>query len=102
MSPVGAKPIGEAIGWNMRAARIEAGLTQKELGIAIGASRCSVGRWEAECYDGGVDVLLKAHRALGVPLWGLVPTPEETEELMEENEAWKQASSLEGKSSRRG
>ena len=43
-----AEPEAEMVGARIRAARLEQGMTQAELGEAVGVSRSAVAQWETE------------------------------------------------------
>lgn len=81
--PAQPAPICEAIGWNIDCARKEAGLSQAQLAGMLGVSVNTLKSW-LERFTGNVDNLCDIHQELGIPLWGLVPTPEEARELMED------------------
>lgn len=83
--PAQPTPICEAIGWNIDCARREVGITKMGLAHTVGVSDNTLKCW-LEKFSGNVDDLLEIHRILGVPLWELVPTPEEARELMEDGE----------------
>ena len=83
--PAQPAPICEAIGWNIDCARRESGITQAEMADTLGVSITTLKGW-FEKFTGNVDNLYNIHRMLSLPLWELVPTPEEARELMEDGE----------------
>lgn len=56
----------EAVGARIRAARLERGLTQAELGAAVGVSRSAVAQWETERAGQVRGNLTRIAAALGV------------------------------------
>lgn len=62
----------QAIGTNVRAARIERKLTQEKLGELVGLDRKTVNRIEQGTHATLIDHLLLIADALGVPLADLV------------------------------
>ena len=60
------------IGARLREARIEAGLTQVQLGERVGRDHRTIHRWEYAYRSPSLDDLLLLADALGVPLADLV------------------------------
>lgn len=57
---------------NLRAARVEAGLSQEDLADSAGIDRTYVSALERSRYSATVDVLQKLADALGVEAWTLL------------------------------
>ena len=62
----------ETIGERIRVARKARGLTQEELGTAVGAAKASIARWETTSLNPGGSALVALSKALKVPLEWLV------------------------------
>jgi transcriptional regulator with XRE-family HTH domain len=65
-------PRRREIGARLRAARLDAGLTQMQLGERIGRDHRTIHRWEYAAREPGLTDLLLIADALGVPLADLV------------------------------
>lgn len=60
------------IGENIKAARLAAGMTQKELAAKVGVPYQSIQRWEKCIFNPNIDNLLKLSTALGVTVPDLI------------------------------
>ncbi len=60
------------IGENIRAARLAAGLTQKELAAKVGIPYQTLQRWEYGTFSPNMDNLIKLASALGISVEELV------------------------------
>ena len=67
------------IGWNLRALRVERGLSQERLGLSSGIDRSYVGRVERGTENVTVDRLDQFAAALGVPVRRLFDEPANAE-----------------------
>lgn len=64
------------IGWNLRALRVERGLSQERLALAAGIDRAYVGRIERGSENVTIAVLDAMAKALAVPVAALMIEPE--------------------------
>jgi transcriptional regulator with XRE-family HTH domain len=72
----------QQFGRRLKALRVAAGLTQKQLADAVGASQTAVGFWERGAREPGALVLPKIAAVLGVSVDALFTQPEPEGELV--------------------
>jgi transcriptional regulator with XRE-family HTH domain len=72
-----AWPGGCMLGNIIKQARIKAGLTQKQLGLAVGFSEAAAERmvqhWEHDRRDPPLELIRPLAKALGIPIENLIP-----------------------------
>ncbi|WP_371682894.1 helix-turn-helix domain-containing protein [Brevundimonas sp. MF30-B] len=75
----GIDPVDVAVGQNVRAARTGAGLTQSELGSAIGVTFQQIQKYERGVNRISASMLVRIAAALGVPVISLFPGDEDVD-----------------------
>lgn len=75
----GIDPVDVAVGQNVRAARTGAGLTQSELGSAIGVTFQQIQKYERGVNRISASMLVRIAAALGVPVISLFPGEEDVD-----------------------
>lgn len=70
----------KTLGEKIRKARTKRGISIGMLSKTLGVTRATVYHWEYGMHQPSIIRVTELHKALGVPLWNLLPTEEELEE----------------------
>lgn len=66
--------LAEELGQNIQTARLKAGMSTSKLSEEAYVARASISKYESGKALPSLTILADIHKALGVPLWELLPT----------------------------